>query len=106
MNWAFAAAKRLVKNGVKFIVKNFRHFRASFPEERGAAKFHQKFHVIFHGDFHARFQDKVSQQHFCKACRDDTCISTCLYNIGSLRTVLYSKDASLQVHQGRDPNLG
>ena len=54
-----------MKNGVKFVVKNPRHFRASFPEERGAAKFHQKFHGTFHGHFHARLQDKYSRQHFC-----------------------------------------
>ena len=70
-NWAFAAAKRLVKNGVKFVVKSSRQFRASFPDERGAAKFHQIFHGIFHGDFHARCQDTISRQHFCKPCRDD-----------------------------------
>ena len=55
-NWAFAAAKRLVENGVKFVVKSSGHFRALFNEERGAAKFHQKFHGIFHGNFHARSQ--------------------------------------------------
>ena len=59
-----------MKNGVKF-VKNSKHFRASFPEVRGAAEFHQKFQGIFHGDFHGRFQDKISRQHFCKPCRGD-----------------------------------
>ena len=47
------------------------HFRALFPEERGAAKFHQKFHGIFHGNFHARFQEKISRQHFCTPCRSE-----------------------------------
>ena len=70
-NWAFAAAKRLVKSGVKFVVKNSGHFQASFPEERGATKSHQKFHGIFHGNFHARLQEKISWQHFCTPCRDD-----------------------------------
>ena len=63
----FAAGKRLVTSGVKFVVTNSGRFRASFPEERGAAKFHQKFHGIFHDNFHARFQGKFSRQHFC--CR-------------------------------------
>ena len=31
----FAAAKRLVKNGVTFVMKNSGHFRASFSEEGG-----------------------------------------------------------------------
>ena len=70
-NWAFAAAKRLVKNGVKLVVKNSGRFRTSFPEERGTSKFHQKFHGIYHGDFHARFQEKISRRHFCKPCRDE-----------------------------------
>ena len=61
--------KRLVKSGVKFAVKNSGRFRASFPEEREAAKFHQNFHGIFHGDFHARFQEKISRQQFCTPCR-------------------------------------
>ena len=51
--------------------ENSGRFRASFPEERGAAKFHQKFHGIFHDNFHARFQEKISRQHFCTPCRDD-----------------------------------
>ena len=67
----FAAAKRLVKSGVKFVVKNSGRFRASFPVERGAAKFYQKFHGIFHGNFHAQFQEKFSRQHFCTPCRDE-----------------------------------
>ena len=61
-----------MKNGVKFVMKSSEHFRALFPEERGAAKFHQKFHGIFHGNFHARFQEKISRQHFCTPCRSDT----------------------------------
>ena len=36
------------KCGVKVVMKNSGQFRASFPEARGAAKFHQKFHGIFH----------------------------------------------------------
>ena len=56
----------------KFVVKNSRRFRASFPEERGAAKFHQKFHGIFHGNFHAQFQEKISRQQFCTPCRSDS----------------------------------
>ena len=62
-----------MKNGVKFVVKSSGHFRALFPEERGAAKFHQKFHGIFHGNFHARFQEKISRQHFCTPCRSEYC---------------------------------
>ena len=50
---------------------NSGHFRASFPEERGTAKFHQKFHGIFHGDFHARYQGEFSRQHCCKPCREE-----------------------------------
>ena len=65
-DWAFAAAKRLVKSGMKFVMKISRYFRASLPEERGTQKFHQKFHGSFHGDFHARWQDKISRKHFCK----------------------------------------
>ena len=68
-NLAFAASKRLVK----IVVKNSGHFRASLLEERGAAKIHQKFHGIFEGDFHTRFQERISHQHFCKACRDESC---------------------------------
>ena len=55
---------------MKFVVKNF---GASFPEERGAAKFHQKFHGLFHGNFHARSQEKSSRQRFCTPCRDEIC---------------------------------
>ena len=39
------------------------------PEERETAKnSHRKFHGICHGTFHALFQEKSSQQHFCKPC--------------------------------------
>ena len=58
-----------MKSGVKFVVKISGRLRASFPEEGGAAKFHQKFHGIFHGNFHAQFQEKFSRQHFCTPCR-------------------------------------
>ena len=47
------------------------HFRASFREKQGEAKFHLKSHGIFHGIFHARFQEKISRQHFCTTCRDE-----------------------------------
>ena len=60
-----------MKNAVKSVVKTSAYFRASFPEDRGTAKSHQKFHGIFHGDFHARFQEKISRQHFCKPCRGE-----------------------------------
>ena len=59
------------KRREKFVVKNSGHFRASFPKERGEAKFHLKFHGIFHGNFHALFQEKISRQHFCTTCRDE-----------------------------------
>ena len=73
-NRAFAAVKRLVRNGVKLVVKTSGHFRASFVEEQGAAKFHQKFHGIFHGNFHAPFQEKISRQHLWTPCRDENLI--------------------------------
>ena len=57
-NVAFAAAKRPVKSGMKFVVSISGHFRASFPEARGPAKFRHKFHGSGHGDFYARFQEK------------------------------------------------
>ena len=60
-----------MKNGVKFVVKSSGHFRALFPEERGAAKFHHKFHGIFHGNFHARSQETISRQHFCTPRRSE-----------------------------------
>ena len=71
--------KRLVKNGVKFVLKSSGHFRPLFPEERGAAKFHQKFHGIFHGNFYARFQEIISRQHFCTPCRDAKLPSSTLW---------------------------
>ena len=70
-DWAVTPAKRLVKNGMKFVVKNSGQFRASFHEARGTAKFHQKFHGSCHLDFHPQFQKQFSQQHFCKPCRDE-----------------------------------
>ena len=47
-NWAFVAAKRLVKKGVKFVVKKSGHFQASFPEkkERETTNFRQKFPAL------------------------------------------------------------
>ena len=71
-HWAFAAAKRLVKNGVKFVAKKSGTFELCFLRKRNSKNVHEKFHCIFHGNFHAQLQEKFSRQHFCKPCRDDS----------------------------------
>ena len=55
------------KNGVTFVMENLNcgHFGALFPQERRAARLHEKLQGICHSDFGLWFLGKFSPELFC-----------------------------------------
>ena len=72
MKLAFSAAKRLVKIGVKCVVKDSGHFRALFPKERATVNFTRNFTTFSMATSTRVVSREISRQHFCKPCRDDS----------------------------------
>ena len=74
-NWALAAAKRPMKDGVKFAVNISGRFRASFPEQE-QQNFTRKFTAFSMATSTHGFREKLQgSTSFCKPCRDERCLA-------------------------------